>query len=129
MNDDEEAQDGTIVCWLPASATEPPLWHMRHDDGDAEDLHSTDLARLLLSDREQDEEDLLVEEVIAAMAAGDAGCESDIPVGRHTASERHNGVAMRGARLIFRFDAPVGWVLGTILRRAAKGEVSDAGQW
>ena len=92
------------------------MFAVRYDDGDAEDLHSTDLARLLLSEREQDEEDLLMEDVTAAMAAGDAGCEPDIPVGRHTASERHNGVAMRGARLIFRFDAPVGWVLGTILR-------------
>ena len=102
---------------------------VRYDDGDAEDLNSADLAHLLLSERAHFMEHMLMEDVTAAMATGDAGCDSDIPVGRSTASERHGGKAMRGARLMIRADAQMGLVLGTILRRAAKGEVSDAGQW
>ena len=44
-----EAQDGTIVSWLPPGEdpTDEPLWHVVHDDGDEEDLDADELKTAL----------------------------------------------------------------------------------
>ena len=44
-----EAQDGTIVSWLPPGEDpeDEPLWHVVHDDGDEEDLDATELKEAL----------------------------------------------------------------------------------
>ena len=39
--------DGTITCWLPASGDDDALWHMSHDDGDAEDLDASEVRAAL----------------------------------------------------------------------------------
>lgn len=44
---DEEPVDGTITCWLPATASDLALWHMEHDDGDAEDLDDREVRTAL----------------------------------------------------------------------------------
>merc|ERR1711934_592152 len=38
------SSDGVISKWLPARDDEPPLWHMEHRDGDAEDLEEAEAA-------------------------------------------------------------------------------------
>eukprot|EP00750_Incisomonas_marina_P029660 INCI7211.17.p1 GENE.INCI7211.17~~INCI7211.17.p1 ORF type:complete len:1023 (-),score=278.41 INCI7211.17:34-3102(-) len=44
-----EAQDGTIVSWLPPGEDpeDEPLWHVVHDDGDEEDLDADELKTAL----------------------------------------------------------------------------------
>eukprot|EP00471_Norrisiella_sphaerica_P003348 CAMPEP_0184479620 /NCGR_PEP_ID=MMETSP0113_2-20130426/1274_1 /TAXON_ID=91329 /ORGANISM="Norrisiella sphaerica, Strain BC52" /LENGTH=1155 /DNA_ID=CAMNT_0026857741 /DNA_START=222 /DNA_END=3689 /DNA_ORIENTATION=- len=39
--------DGTISSWLPPSGDEVALWHVEHDDGDSEDLESSEAEEAL----------------------------------------------------------------------------------
>ena len=45
--------DGVVVAWLPAQADDPALWHVRHDDGDEEDLDENEMQSAISAHVEQ----------------------------------------------------------------------------
>ena len=50
-----QPSDGKIVRWLAADGDEAALWHMRHDDGDEEDLEEAEVAKAIAAYEQQKE--------------------------------------------------------------------------
>jgi hypothetical protein len=73
--------DGVIVAYLPPERNEGlALWHMEHDDGDAEDLEESDVEKVVrhfAQDAQEDDARAGDEESTEAGDAGDDDSEED----------------------------------------------------